>query len=124
MIDKEMLRNFRNDFAEAVKDLEQQYGIVITLGRITFDATSFTGKLEAKEGESKDQVNEDTFKAHCREYGLAPTDYDRRFTHQGKDYIITGIYLRSHKYPICCLCLADNKTYRFTADGVKRAIGK
>ena len=124
MIDKETLRNFRNDFAEAVKDLEQQYGIVITLGRITFDATSFSGKLEAKEGESKDQVNEDIFNKECKKYGLDPEDYDRRFTYQGKEYTITGIYSRSNKYPICCLCLTDNKTYRFTAKGVRQAIGK
>ena len=34
MFTPDVLKNFRKDFAEAVKNLEQQYGVVIDLGNI------------------------------------------------------------------------------------------
>jgi hypothetical protein len=122
MIDKQTLENFREDFQDAMKALEQKYGFVIELGRITYTATSFTGKLEVNEGESKDDVNEQDFYKYCSMYGLSKTDYDRRFDFQGKHYIITGIRPSKRKYPICCQCVEDGRTYGFTVEGVKRAL--
>lgn len=124
MIDRQTLENFRNDFKKAMETLEQQYGFVIELGRITYTPTSFTGRLEVHEGESKDDVNEQEFKKHCRMYGLDPDDYDRRFTFQGKDYIVVGIRPSKRKYPICCQEVQNGTTYGFTAECVKRALGK
>ena len=124
MIDRQTLENFREDFKKAMEDLESKYGFVVELGRITYTATSFTGKLEVHEGESKDDVNEQEFKKHCHMYGLSYDDYDRRFTFQGKNYIVVGIRPSKRKYPICCQCVEDGTTYGFTAEGVKRALGK
>lgn len=124
MIDKQTLDNFRNDFKKAMETLEQQYGFVIELGRITYTPTSFTGKLEVHEGESKDDVNEQEFKKYCRMFGLDADDYDRRFTFQGKDYIVVGIRPSKRKYPICCQEVNSGTTYGFTAEGVKKALGK
>lgn len=122
MIDKQTLQNFREDFEHAMESLEQKYGMVIELGSIHYTATSFTAKLEAKEGESKDDINEQDFKRYCKMYGLEETDYDRRFAFQGKHYIITGIRPSKRKYPICCLCVEDNVTYGFTVAAVKRGL--
>ena len=124
MIDKQMLTNFREDFTEAMKDLEQKYGLVITLGSIRYTPTSFDGKIECKEGESKDDVNEKEFKQYCRMFGLDEEDYDKRFTYQGKDYVIVGIRPSKRKYPIACLELKSGTTYGFTVELVKRLLGK
>ena len=105
-----------------METLEKQYGFVIELGRITYTATSFTGKLEVHEGESKDDVNEQDFKRYCYQYGLQPTDYDRRFEFQGNHYIVVGIRPSKRKYPICCQCVENGTTYGFTAEAVKRAL--
>lgn len=124
MIDRQTLENFRQDFKDAMEALEQKYGFVIELGRITYTATSFTGKLEVNEGESKDEVNEKEFKQYCHWFGLDEQDYDRRFSFDGKDYIVIGIRPSKRKYPIACQCVQDGKTYGFTADLVKRCLGK
>jgi hypothetical protein len=124
MIDRQTLENFRQDFNEAMKDLETKYGFVIELGRITYTATSFTGKLEVHEGESKDDVNEQEFKKYCYMFGLDEQDYDRRFTFQGKDYIVTGIRPSKRKYPICCQEVQSGTTYGFTSECVRKALGK
>ena len=124
MIDRKTLENFRKDFEKAMEALEKQYGFVIDLNRITYTSTSFTGKLEVHEGESKDEVNEQEFKKYCTLYGLSSEDYDRRFTYDNKDYIIVGIKPSNRKYPICCQQIQDGVTYSFTASCVRQALGK
>lgn len=124
MIDKQVLQNFRDDFKKAMEDLEAKYGFVIELGSIRYTATSFTGKLEVNEGESKDDVNEQEFYKYCSMYGLEKSDYDRRFHFQGNDYVVTGIRPSKRKYPICCQQVQNGQTYGFTAECVKRALGK
>ena len=73
MIDRQTLDNFRQDFEKAMGALEKQYGFIIDLGSITYSATSFSGKLEVHEGDSRDDLNEQEFKKYCKSYGL---DYD------------------------------------------------
>lgn len=124
MIDRQVLSNFRKDFAEAVKGLEQKYGLVIDLGQISFTPTSFTTKITCREGEDRFDVNAQEFKKYCKAYGLSEEDYDCRFTFQGKDYVIVGIRPSKRKYPICCKELSSSNTYSFTAEGVRKALGK
>ena len=124
MIDNQTLTNFRQDFKKAMEALEKQYGFIIDLGDITYSATSFTGKLEVREGDSRDDLNEQEFKMYCKMYGLDPEDYDRRFTCDGKDYIIVGIRPSKRKYPISCQQVQDGKSYVFTADLIRRLLGK
>ena len=122
MIDTQLLADFRKDFEDAMKGLEQKYGLVVSLGGIRYSPTSFTAKIECKEGDSKDDVNEKDFYANCSKYGLSKDAYDRRFTFQGKSYIIVGIRPSKRRYPICCQCVEDGKTYGFTAELVKKLL--
>ena len=124
MIDNQTLTNFRQDVKKGVEALEKQYGFIIDLGDITYSATSFTGKLEVREDDSRDDLNEQEFKMYCKMYGLDPEDYDRRFTYDGKDYIIIGIRPSKRKYPISCQQVQDGKSYVFTADLIKQVLGK
>ena len=124
MITRQTLTDFRKDFATAVAALEKQYGIVISLGSISFTATSFEVKLTANEGADKDEVNEKEFKNHCRAYGLDPEDYDSRFTFGGKDYVIVGVRPNRRKYPIACQQIQDGVTYNFTAELVRQCLKK
>ncbi len=124
MIDKQTVENFRDDFNKAMEALEKQYGFVIELGPITYTGTRLTGKLDAREGESKDEINEQDFKRYCGRYGLNAEDYDRRFAFQGHNYIIVGISPSKRKYPIYCQQVDNGHTYGFTPDCVKQALGK
>ena len=124
MIDRQTLDNFRQDFEKAMETLKKQYGFIIDLCNITYSATSFYGKLEVHEGDSRDDLNEQGFKAYCKMYGLDYDDYDRRFTYGGKDHIIIGIRPSKRKYPISCPQVQDGKSYAFTADMIRRLLGK
>ena len=50
MITKREVTNFRHDFNKAVAQLEQAYGMVLSLGPISYDATSLSVKLKAVKG--------------------------------------------------------------------------
>ena len=52
-ITKETLQSFRTDFANAMKKLEKQYGIQISIGNIKYGATNFSTRLEAKTLDTK-----------------------------------------------------------------------
>ena len=56
-IDKASLKQFRVDFAEAVKELSEKYGVAIDLGNISYTADGFHSKMTvangAAQGESK-----------------------------------------------------------------------
>lgn len=128
MIDRQMLKNFRADFAEAVKDLEQKYGLVIDLGNIKFGYDHFEGKISCKEGDSKEDVNFAEFKKYCSMYGLKPEDFDRRITLTDRgttqDYVITGIRPSKRKYPICLRKVSDGTNWGWTPGPVRDACRK
>ena len=61
MINTQMIKNFRADFAEAVKDLEKKYGVVIELKNINYASDNFEAKLQVTEGEDQYDVNRKEF---------------------------------------------------------------
>ena len=48
---KQEVQSFRVDFQKAVAQLEEQYGVNISLGTIRFDGSSLRAKMEAVKGE-------------------------------------------------------------------------
>ena len=124
MINTQMIKNFRADFAEAVKDLEKKYGVVIELKNINYASDNFEAKLQVTEGEDQYDVNRKEFIKNCKFYGLEQEDFDRRFTWKGKDYIIIGLNANRRKYPIACKCVTDGGNYSFPIDLLKKCLNK
>jgi hypothetical protein len=61
MLDKQKVKNFRNDFQTAVAQLEKQYGVQISLGTIRFDQNELRAKMTAQVGEPGQKVQKDDF---------------------------------------------------------------
>ena len=59
MLDKQKVKNFRNDFQTAVAQLEKQYGVQISLGTIRFDQKELRAKMTAKVGDPVQKVQKD-----------------------------------------------------------------
>jgi len=62
MFDKQKVKNFRNDFQNAVQQLEKEYGIQISLGTIRFDENHLRTKMTAQVGEPSQKVQKDELK--------------------------------------------------------------
>jgi len=59
MLNKQKVKNFRNDFQNAVQELEKEYGVRISLGTIRFDQNELRAKMTAQVGEGAPKVEKD-----------------------------------------------------------------
>lgn len=99
------LRDFRVDFANAVKQLEAKYKINIALGNIRYGDIDFTVTLKAKRNtpEAVEKVEDrkrSFWNAVCESYGLTPEDFGKTIVVNGLTYTLSEINPRSTKYPI------------------------
>lgn len=115
-INTQTLTDFRRDFAQAVKSLEEKYNMTIELKKITYEANSFKGTIEAR----KVGLTNAEWNAYCGHYGFKPEDLGRMFLYNRKWFKITGIKLKG-KFPILAE-REDGKSYSFTADAVKDSL--
>lgn len=116
-----MLKEFRADFKETVKMLEEKYGIAITVNNISYSRDCFHFKTECceiKKGENKEEAD---FKKYCRLYDFTEKDYNRGLTTtKGKHYTLIGFNPKAPKYPF--LIKDDTgRIFRGTEELVKTA---
>lgn len=92
-INSKSLKIFRKDFKDAIKGLEEKYGIEITLGNISFCHDRFHSKMECT-SITAIKSPEEEFAANCiYTFGLIKPDmYSQEFkAKNGKTYRLTGI---------------------------------
>lgn len=111
-MNNQSIQQFRKDFADAVKALEEKYDVDISLGRITYDFNSFHGTLttNAKGADKAEWIR------YCGMYGFKPEDYGKTFDYKNRKYTITGIKSGS-KYPISAV-RDDGKDFNFSPDAI------
>ena len=59
---KQEVQSFRGDFQKAVAQLEEQYGVNISLGTIRYDVNGLSSKMKAEKGEKIIPATKDDFK--------------------------------------------------------------
>lgn len=94
-INKETLALFREDFAQAVKELESKYNVDISLGGIGYELNNFHCTMNVR----KKGLDNAEWNWYCGKYGFTPEDFGKTFIHNHKTYTITGIK-KGSKYPI------------------------
>jgi hypothetical protein len=102
MITKEQLKQFRSDFAVAVKDLEKKYNATIHLGSITYDDVSFHGKVQVDllDASGKKVVDMDNFNLIKEVLGLK-CDYGFQFKDEKNElWTVTNLNGRKPKYAV------------------------
>lgn len=123
-ITTEVIKNFRADFAETVKDLEKKYGFVIDLGNIRYDPEHFSSKLEVTlSSVNPNKKYEDTFKAFYKLYGLEESYLGKEFKSNGINLTFIGLDNKKRNYP--CICNGSNgKQYKLSIDQLKLYLSK
>lgn len=124
-ITRDFLKNFRVEFKDAVKSLEDKYGISIQVDNISFTDSSFSMKTKValvKDGEDSElAVNREVFKRHCFRFGLSESSFGKVFTFRDQAYIIVGLSPKSRTYPILGKS-RSGKVYKFPLDVVTKNI--
>ena len=59
---RQEVQQFRADFQKAVAQLENQYGVNIGLGTISYDVNGLSARLKAEKGEKVERLSKDDFK--------------------------------------------------------------
>jgi len=115
----EFLKNFRAEFKDAVKELEEKHGIVINLGSISYDSSHFTSKLEVRlDSISPNQKYIDTFNLLHKMYGLDEDMLNKSFMANGTTLKFVGLDSKKRNYP--CICEGSNgKSYKMSTDQLK-----
>ena len=94
-----------------------KFGLSIDLGSISFGDNDFRTKLKVMCGTNEDGAKRD-WEKYARLFGLNAEDFGTLFINGGKTFQVSGIAVKSRKYPI----LATNEhgvEYKFPAHVLK-----
>ena len=120
------LNAFRADLNAALAPLQEKYNVTITLGRITYGAEEFSGKLSVVNGRDPDEVERNRFDENVWKYehlGLKKGMFNRIFIGlDGERYAIRGFNTKSHKYPIEYMRVSNGERRRCSEWFIKKLL--
>lgn len=122
MINQQTLRLLREDIESTLQSVEKKHNIKLELGNCTYSTDYATFKLKVAtittDGKvvSKEVSDFEKYAELCN----IKKQLGDIFTYQNHKYEIIGLKTRSHKYPVLCKSLHDNKDYQFTAKVVNK----
>lgn len=115
------LKNFRNDFENAVKALSEKYNVEISLGNINYTSDKFSSKLSAANKDDSVDKEKRDFESVCGAYAFKPGDYNSNIMIRGKEFRFVGFNTNAPKN--CCKIVSrDGNTYTTSLSTVKRAL--
>ena len=121
-INKKTLKQFRTEFAETVKDLESKFGLVLSIGNISYNSDQFTTKLtctavgDLSEGKSREEAQ---FKANAPKFGFQPEDYNKEVTIHGETFRFVGFKPNARKNTCVILDVSKDKKYVCRAGAIR-----
>jgi hypothetical protein len=124
---RDNVRAFRKEIADALAHLEHKYGVTFELGNISFSFSEWHGKLSCKVGtveelqEKKSLEPKENLDRYGQVYGISPEVYDKVFEINGKRFKVTGLKLHARKAPSVMIdSLANGKPFIIPVDAFKR----
>jgi hypothetical protein len=114
---KEDLKIFREDFKNALKEVEKKYNISFAVGVINYETRGnevfkLKFKTECTSLETSSDAEEVCFQDVCRIYGFKETDYKKTFLLSGKTYFLIGFNTKARAYPIMAQEVQTGKRVR------------
>lgn len=110
----------RKDFKIAMKDFSEKYNLKVEMGTINFSGLEFSSKVKFESNDKKDDSNmRKEFEKHCGDYGLAPTDYKKRFTTKTTKtgvpqmFELVGFEITRPVNPLVAIMVKTGKEYIF-----------
>lgn len=117
-INRETAKQISAEAQEALQAVAERHGLEVTVGGGSFDAGSFRPKIEFKTAEA----DESEWARYAPLFDLPADAYGQEFTSSGRRFRITGIKPRSPKWPVVGVDVTTGQTFKFTVEGVQRAL--
>lgn len=131
-MNKQTCVDFRKDFSEAVKKLEEKYGMSIQLGNIRFTENSLSSKIEAFE---KTENGEKPFDKAANAKAKLELKYSGLFEDlpdvviganvqlsNGENGVLIDYKSKAHKYPF--IVKVGNNQYKVSIKQIKMVDGR
>ncbi len=127
-INNDSLKEFRADFKEAMKTLEEKYDVTIRLGGITYYTNHFQSTLTVDNGRDPEKIAENRFDEDVLDYpetGLRPGMYRQIFVgNNGRKYATLGFRKNAKKYPIQMIDIRTGERRKATTWFVKEILNE
>lgn len=127
-INRTSLTDFIKDFSTDLEKLGDKYGLMMSLGSITFSDSKFSGKVtfilatgknKPKEKNSRLEEARLNLETYGYRYGLDAEDYNSLIDAFNDQYRLIGIMPKSRKYPLIVQIVSNNEPgaiKKFTSD--------
>jgi hypothetical protein len=126
--DKPTCRAVGHAIEQALTEVGTEFGISLKYKGSSYQTNNCTFKIEASviSGDGTVITREaDDFNRYCGLYNLLPKDLGKIIKlHDGHQYQITGLLMKSSKFPIQALCLVNQKTYKLKETTVQYLLGR
>lgn len=122
---RENLRVLRARMSEALAPVAEEFGLSMELGRMGYQSSNFSVKVEVStKGENGEVYNKDAeaFGICSKWVGIKAEALGETFNSGDSTYTLTGWKPRSPKYPVLATEVSTGKTFKFTAESVVRAL--
>lgn len=119
-ITKKTAQNFRADFMEAMKALEEKYSVEVNLGNITFNDNEIRSKVTAVR--KSENGTDEAANRRLRLNSGGKIEYGRILTINGERYEMKDYNNRAPRYPFLGTNIRTGQTYKFPASAVMMAI--
>lgn len=124
--DPSNLNEIRAEMEKAMAAIEAKFGVTIGIGKMTYDANSFTTKLTTTVKSENCSERADPkwiadFMRNCTYFGLSKDDLGKTIKYNGKTLALVGSRCRAAK-PLVVEEVGTGKFLIFTVDAFKRAM--
>lgn len=99
------LQNLRREIETALSQIASKNGIELSLGRMTYDSTSFTAKVTGKTSQNNIKV--------ASNLNLPQDIVGRKFLHNGQTYTVTELKAIRQNFPVVAQA-QNGRLYKFT----------
>lgn len=112
------------DLMEALKSVEDKYGVKFAYKGARFESTTATFKIDGailnSDGVAESKERKE-FNTYSFMFNLPKEMLDKEVNYSGERYVVTGLNTRSQKYPVTAKRVSDGKGFKLTATGVLSA---
>lgn len=122
MITREKVISIQEKIKRAIAEIEKSENVKIDFGTLSFNPQKYSTSMTVTTLEKSERV-ESVLERTCRSIGFTQNVIGMTFDFRGDKYEITDIKTKNRKYPVIATETRTKKSYKFSVDTIKKALG-
>lgn len=122
MITRDKVISVQEKIKKAIAEIEKTENVKIDFGTLSFNPQKYSTSMTVTTLEKSERV-ESVLERTCRSIGFTQNVIGMTFDFRGDKYEITDIKTKNRKYPVIATEMRTKKSYKFSVDTIKKALG-